>query len=141
MAHSCPCRSGGGGTGDLALVTNVASFGRSGLADFVLQRVSAVVVGLYALCLAGFFVTAYPVDHAALMGFFESLPMRVFTTLAVVSLAAHAWIGMWTIGTDYIRRHYFGAGHTVYLAVYLVACIGLIFVYVLWPLSVVWGLT
>ena len=54
VAHPCPRRIGGSGTGDLALVTNVASFGRSGLADFVLQRVSAVVVGLYALCLVGF---------------------------------------------------------------------------------------
>lgn len=141
MAHHCHRRSGGGGTGGLALVANVASFGRSGLADFVLQRVTAVVVGLYALCLVGFFATTPRVDHDVLVGFFESLPMRVFTTLAVVSLAAHAWIGMWTVGTDYIRRHYFGAGHTVYLAIYLVVCIGLIFVYLLWPLSVVWGLS
>jgi len=122
------------------LVTNVASFGRSGLADFVLQRVSAVIVGLYAFCLVGFFLATPNLDHAGLVDFFESLPMRAFTTLAVVALAAHAWIGMWTVGTDYVRRHYFGAGHTVYLGAYLVVCIGLIFVYVLWPLSVIWTL-
>lgn len=122
----------------MALVTNVTSFGRSGLADFVLQRVSAVVLGLYGLCLVGFFAVTPNVDHAALVEFLDSLTMKAFTTLAVVALAMHAWIGMWTVGTDYIRRHYFGRGHTVYLAVYQIVCLGAIFVYALWPLSVVW---
>lgn len=124
----------------MALVTNVSSFGRSGLADFVLQRVSAVVLGLYALCIVGFFATAPDIDHAALVGFLDSLTMKAFTTLAVVALAMHAWIGMWTVGTDYIRRHYFGRGHTAYLALYQLVCVGAIFVYVLWPLSVVWAM-
>ena len=122
------------------MVTNVTSLGRSGLADFVLQRVSAVVVGLYTLCVVGYFVATPTVDHASLVGFLDSLTMKAFTTLAVVALATHAWIGMWTVGTDYIRRHYFGRGHTVYLAAYQVICGGAIFVYVLWPLSVVWGI-
>ncbi|MCY4057071.1 MAG: succinate dehydrogenase, hydrophobic membrane anchor protein [Gammaproteobacteria bacterium] len=125
----------------MALVTNVTSFGRSGLADFVLQRVSAVVLGLYGLCLVGFFAVTPNVDHAALVGFLDSLTMKAFTTLAVVALAMHAWIGMWTVGTDYVRRHYFGRGHTVYLATYQVVCLGAIFVYVLWPLSVVWQIS
>ena len=122
------------------MVTNVTSFGRSGVADFVLQRVSAVVLGLYGLCMVGFFAAVPNIDHAALVDFLESLPMKAFTTLAVVALAMHAWIGMWTIGTDYIRSHYFGRGHTVYLAVYQVVCLGVIFVYLVWPLAVVWTL-
>lgn len=125
----------------MALVTNVTSLGRSGLADFVLQRATAVVLGLYAFCLVGFFASTPNLDHAALVGFLDSLTMKAFTTLAVVALAMHAWIGMWTVGTDYIRRHYFGRGHTVYLAVYQVLCLGAIFVYVLWPLSVVWRIS
>ena len=125
----------------MALVTNVTSLGRSGLADFVLQRVSAVILGLYALCISGFFATTPNVDHTALVGFLDSLTMKAFTTLAVAALATHAWIGMWTVGTDYIRRHYFGRGHTVYLAVYQVVCLGAVFVYVLWPLSVVWQIS
>lgn len=97
-----------------------------------------MVLALYGLYLAGFFASTPNLDHAALVGFLDSLPMKAFTTLAVVALAMHAWIGMWTVGTDYIRRHYFGRGHTVYLAVYQMVCLGAIFVYVLWPLSVVW---
>ena len=125
----------------MAVVTSVTSLGRSGLSDWVLQRLSAVVLGAYGLCVVGFFVTADSLDHAALTGFFGSLPLQLFTTLAVLSLAAHAWIGMWTIGTDYVRRHYFGRAHTVFLAAYQMVCLTAIFVYVLWPLSVVWGLS
>ena len=128
---------GGNCRGDVALVTSVTSFGRSGLADFVLQRASAVVLAAYGLCVIGFFVTR-PLTHEALVGFFRSLPMQAFTTLALLALAAHAWIGMWTVGTDYVRRHYFGRGHSVYLATYQLGCLAMIFVYVLWPLSVIW---
>ena len=50
------------------MVTNITGFGRSGIADFVLQRVSAAVLGLYGLCLGGFFAITPHVDHAALVG-------------------------------------------------------------------------
>ncbi len=121
------------------MVTSVTSFGRSGLSDWVLQRISAVVLAAYAVCVLGFFVTAEGLDHATVAGFFGSLPLKFGTTLAVLSLAAHAWIGMWTVGTDYVRRHYFGRAHTAFLGAYQVICLAAIFVYVLWPLSVVWG--
>ena len=120
-------------------MTPIGSWGRSGLSDFVAQRISAVVLAAYALCVLGFFLSA-PVDHARLVAFFGTLTMRVFTTLAVLALAAHAWIGMWTIGTDYVRRHYFGRGHTAYLAIYQVVCLAAVFLYVVWPMAIVWGI-
>ncbi|MGA1742679.1 MAG: succinate dehydrogenase, hydrophobic membrane anchor protein, partial [Pseudohongiellaceae bacterium] len=39
------------------MVTNVTSFGRSGLYDWVVQRVSAVILLLYILFLAFIFIT------------------------------------------------------------------------------------
>ena len=122
------------------MVTPIASFARSGLADFVLQRATAVVLALYALCVAGFFALSAPLGQTAIAAFFGTLPMQAFTTLALLALAAHAWIGMWTVGTDYIRQHYFGRRHVLYLALYQLGCGGLTFVYLVWPLSVVWGL-
>lgn len=121
------------------MVANVASFARSGLKDFVLQRVSAVVLALYALCVLGFFLVTAEMDRTALHDYFHSFGMRFFSTLAVAALAAHAWVGMWTIGTDYVRQHYFGRGHTVYLAIYQLVCLAVVFIYVVWPMSVIWG--
>ena len=122
------------------MVTNVTRFGRSGLSDFVLQRLSAVVLLAYAVCVLGFFISRSPVDHAALLHYFTSLPMQIFSTMAVFSLVAHAWIGMWTIGTDYIREHYFGAAALVCRFVYQFACITALIVYTLWALNIIWRL-
>ena len=32
-----------------------------------------------------------------------SLPMRLFTLLAILALVGHAWVGMWTVLTDYVK--------------------------------------
>ena len=34
-----------------------------------------------------------------------SLPMRLFTLLMVLALAGHAWVGMWTVLTDYVKSN------------------------------------
>jgi succinate dehydrogenase / fumarate reductase membrane anchor subunit len=120
------------------VVTNVTSFGRSGLSDFVVQRVSAVIIALYVLCLAGFFLANPNVGFEALTAFFGSMPMKMFSTLAVLATAAHAWIGMWTIGTDYIRGHYFGAHATTFRIIYQFGCLAALFIYVLWALQIFW---
>ncbi len=120
------------------MVRNVISLTGSGLADFVIQRVTAVVVGLYVMCVAGFLATHSDIDYAQLVHYFGSPAMKVFSTLAVLSTAAHAWIGMWTVGTDYIRPHYFGGAATIARAVYHAVWIFLVFVYVIWALVMFW---
>ena len=78
------------------MVSSISSLTGNGLADFVVQRVTAVALTLYTLCVVGFFLTNPDVDHAALRAYFASVPMLLFSTLMVLSTAAHAWIGMWT---------------------------------------------
>ncbi|MEQ8860225.1 MAG: succinate dehydrogenase, hydrophobic membrane anchor protein [Pseudomonadales bacterium] len=121
-------------------VTNVTSLTRSGLADFVVQRVSAVILALYTVCVVGFFVVSAPVDHAALVGYFGTPAMKLFSTLAVLATAAHAWIGMWTVGTDYIRPHYFGAHATSWRLLYQAGTLVVLFVYVAWALQMFWSI-
>ena len=127
----------------MALVTNVTSFGRSGLSDFVLQRVSALVIGAYGIAIVGF-VAAGDVSHASLAAFLGGMTMRWFSTAAVVALGVHAWIGMWTVGTDYIRQHAFGAGlggsAFGLRLIYQFGCVAAIVVYMAWSLTIIWGL-
>jgi succinate dehydrogenase / fumarate reductase membrane anchor subunit len=122
------------------VVTNVTSLTRSGLADFVVQRVSAVIIALYTLCVLGFFIVTPGVAYGQLVSYLGSTPMQLFSTLAVLSTAAHAWIGMWTIGTDYIQEHYFGAHATTFRLLYQAGVIGVLFLYVAWALQLFWGL-
>jgi succinate dehydrogenase / fumarate reductase membrane anchor subunit len=122
------------------MVANVTSFSRSGLSDFIVQRVTAVVLAIYTLCVVGWFIANPGADHAAISGYFGSGAMKAFTTLAVLSTAAHAWIGMWTVGTDYIRGHYFGGIATTARLVYQAGVMAGLFIYTLWGIEVIWRL-
>ena len=105
------------------MVTNVTSLTRSGLSDFVVQRVSAVIIGLYTFCVLGFFLIYPDVTRDQLLAYLGGMPMKVFSTVTVLATAAHAWIGMWTVGTDYIRDHYFGKHSTAFRMVYQAGCL------------------
>ena len=118
------------------MVMQILSLSRSGLTDFVIQRVSAVILGAYSLCLLGFFLG--DVSHQSLTAFFWSAPMQAFSTLALLSMLAHAWIGMWTIGTDYIRPVQFGRLATTIRFSYQIICLLVLFIYFIWALRLVW---
>ena len=64
--------------------------------------------------------------------------MKAFSTMAILSTAAHGWIGMWTIGTDYIREHYFGGSATTARLIYQAGVVFGLFIYTLWGLEVIW---
>jgi len=59
--------------------------------------------------------------------------MRIFSLLALISLGLHAWVGLWTITTDYIKP--------AALRFIIQAVCGLImFVYLVWGVEILWGL-
>ena len=118
------------------MVTQVLSLSRSGLADFVVQRLSAVVLAAYTVCLLGFFLG--DVTHERLVAFFYHPAMQIFSTLALLSTLTHAWIGLWTIGTDYIRPAHVGGIATTMRFTYQIVCLGILFVYLVWALRIIW---
>lgn len=122
------------------MVTNATSFARSGLADFIIQRITAVIIGVYAVVVVLFFIANPNVDHGELTAWFGSFGMQVSTTAAVLSTAAHAWIGLWTVGTDYLLPGHIGSSATAVRFIYQLGCIVILFVYVLWAMNLVWSL-
>ena len=84
------------------MVTNVTSFGRSGLSDWLVQRVSAVFLLLYVLFLVYVFISKPDMQFQEWQALFANNAVRIFSLIALLSLCAHAWIGMWTIATDYL---------------------------------------
>jgi len=63
---------------------------------------------------------------------FQCTAMRIFSLLALLSIAAHAWIGLWTVATDYIKPT--GTRLVFHLVVILA-----LFAYVVWGVQVLWG--
>jgi succinate dehydrogenase hydrophobic anchor subunit len=46
---------------------------------------------------------------------------------------------MWTIGTDYIREHYFGKGADGIRLFYQVFCIVTLAIFLIWCVKILWG--
>jgi succinate dehydrogenase / fumarate reductase membrane anchor subunit len=119
------------------MVRSVTSFGRSGLSDWLIQRVSGVILLAYFLCIGA--SIAGGVDYLSWRDMFEGTAMRVFTLLAILSLAAHAWIGMWAVSTDYMTERLMGTKGNVLRVAFQIACSLVIFVYVIWGVQILWG--
>jgi len=122
------------------MVTNATSLTRSGLSDWLLQRVSAVVIAGYALCVGGFLLLHPALTYTEWVEYFAAPAMQLFSTLTIVLTAAHAWIGMWTVATDYVREHYFGRRATTFRFLLEAAAALVLFVYVAWGMQIVWRL-
>lgn len=109
-------------------MSNVQPISHWGLTGFLVQRVSSLVLAAYALCLAGFFLFASDLNPEALRAFFGHILMQALSFVALLSFVSHAWVGLWTIGTDYIRPHYFGRfavlARTIYHGLVLVMLCG-----------------
>ena len=122
------------------MVVGLLSARNRGLLDFVVQRVSALVLGLYTLCLLGFLVSHSELSQVEWVGFMQSMPMMIFSTMSLVSLCVHAWVGMWTIGTDYIRTFSFGKRSTFLRQVYQAFVVALLLAYLGLGSSIIWSL-
>ena len=70
-------------------VTSIASLGRSGLYDWVIQRISAVVITAYFLFLLYFVASKPDLTYAEWHGLFSCFAMQVFSTIALLMLMAH----------------------------------------------------
>ena len=111
---------------------SVTNFSRNGLSDWIIQRFSAVVLAAYSGFIIGCLLANPNLDYARWSGFFSCTAVRVFSVLALVSTVAHAWIGMWTISTDYFKP-------AVLRFVFQLACFLAMFVYFVWGIEIIWG--
>ena len=121
------------------MVSQAFSFSKTGVSDWFIQRVSAVILAVYSLVIVGFCLLQGEMTFAAWSGLFATTWMQVFTLVVILATCAHAWIGMWTIGTDYIRPHTMGAGANARRYYYQVICLIITGVYLVWGVRIIWG--
>ena len=120
------------------MVTSVTSLGRSGLYDWLMQRVSAVILLAYF----GFigWVLLGGVDYASWKELFSQTWMKTFSLMALLSLGAHAWVGLWCVFTDYFTERLMGAkANLLRFGAQVISGI-LMFTYVVWGIQILWGI-
>jgi len=122
------------------MVTAVTSFGRSGLYDWLIQRVSAVVLTAYTIFLVAYIAIQPELNFTQWSALYEQLWMRVFSLLALISFIAHAWIGLWSVLTDYLTDRLMGAKATI-LRIIAQVLLGVVaMTYLVWGIEILWGL-
>lgn len=121
------------------MVTSVTSLGRNGLYDWLIQRVSAVIIAVYVFVMVGFLLAHPHLDYGTWSGFMGSVPMEIANTLLLFSVAAHTWVGLWSVTTDYLTGMTLGKSATGVRLVVQVLIALLLLVYILWGLLMIWG--
>lgn len=122
-----------------ATPTQVTTMGRNGLADWVIQRVSAIILGAYTIFLVVYLLLNPNLQYAQWQELFSQMWMRIFSMLALVSVAAHAWIGLWSVVTDYITERLIGPKALV-LRLLALGTYALVTVcYLVWGIEILWG--
>ncbi len=104
-----------------------------GLRDWLVQRVTAVLMAVYVTVFVGVLLVCPPQHYGEWRAWFESQPVRIATFLFFVSLFWHAWIGVRDILMDYIKLTSVRLGLEVLAAVLLVAYSG-------WAIQILWSI-
>ncbi|MFL0797342.1 MAG: succinate dehydrogenase, hydrophobic membrane anchor protein [Cellvibrionaceae bacterium] len=120
------------------MVTAVTSFGRSGLYDWLIQRVTGVVLAAYTFFIVGA-VLCSDLTYESWSALFDQLWVRIFSLAALISIVAHAWIGLWCVITDYMTTRLMGAKATVLRLISQTGLGVIALVYVVWGIEILWG--
>ena len=115
------------------MVERVVSGAHYGLRDWLLQRVTAVVMALYTLFLAGFLLTHQPLQFMDWSALFHNLWVRLASLLFLLSLYLHAWVGVRDILMDYVHPTVLRLSAEMLVILALVACTA-------WSVQILWGL-
>lgn len=121
------------------MVTSVTSFGRSGLYDWLVQRVGAVVMAAYVIFLAVYIALNPELTYEQWSALFGQLWVRVFSFVTLLSFISHAWIGLWAVLTDYLTERLMGRKATVLRVFAQMVVGGVAIIYLVWGIEILWG--
>jgi succinate dehydrogenase / fumarate reductase membrane anchor subunit len=114
------------------MVSDITSLTGNGLKDWLIQRVTAIFFAIYVLYLFGYFLWHPQLQYSEWQALFHGSVFRIATGIALLALTLHAWIGIWTVTTDYMKCT------AVRLSVQMLVALGLLSQFI-WGLMIVWG--
>jgi succinate dehydrogenase / fumarate reductase, membrane anchor subunit len=102
-----------------------------GLRDWLAQRLTAVLMAIYAIVFGIYTVFVLPPGYDAWGGMFASLWMKVATLVVLLALIYHAWVGMREIFMDYLKPTWLRLVAYVVTLVWLTVC-------AVWAVQILW---
>lgn len=114
------------------MVNNVTSLTGNGLKDWLIQRVTAVYFAAFSVFVMAFLVLHPNLTYAQWQGLFKCSVMQVAFVIAFISLSLHAWVGLWTVTTDYLKCTAIRLSVQLFIVLWL-------FSQFIWGLIIIWG--
>ncbi|OGT42982.1 MAG: succinate dehydrogenase, hydrophobic membrane anchor protein [Gammaproteobacteria bacterium RIFCSPHIGHO2_12_FULL_37_34] len=114
------------------MVKSVLGEHHQGLREWVIQRVSAILIAIYIIAMMFYFVMKPNLSYAEWHYLFSRDWMKIATLLFIASLLFHAWVGMWTIFTDYVKPYVIRCLLNLFVFLMLVTCF-------LWGMLILWS--
>ncbi len=110
----------------------VTKASHTGLRDWLAQRITAVIIGIYALYISIYLLVNQPLYYAQWKNLFHLVGVRIATLVVLIAILWHAWLGLWIVMTDYIK--------SIGLRILLQSLVIILLVaYVIWGIEILWG--
>jgi succinate dehydrogenase / fumarate reductase membrane anchor subunit len=115
------------------MVKSVLGVNHQGLLEWAGQRLSAIIMAVYIIGLIAFMMGHAPLDYYQWHDLFATTSIKIATLIFVLSVLYHAWIGMWTILTDYVKPWVFNLVLQTVILLSLVSCF-------FYAILILWGI-
>ena len=114
------------------MVNRIVVGAHYGLRDWLLQRISAIVMALYSVTFLLCILPRLPLSFEEWHASFAHPVVKIATLLFMLSLLLHAWVGVRDIFMDYVKP--FGLRLSLQILVILA-----LMVYALWAIALLWS--
>jgi len=115
------------------MLNRIVTGAHYGLRDWLIQRVTAVMMVLYTLSIVVYCLLQPVLDYNAWTLLFSSNIVRTFSLLFFISVFYHTWIGMRGIVMDYVKHAF------IRLFIHVLVILALL-LYVIWSVQILWGM-
>jgi succinate dehydrogenase / fumarate reductase, membrane anchor subunit len=103
-----------------------------GWKDWMIQRITAVIMVLFSIVILGFFLVHGGVGYGEWKQLFSGEAMRILALLFLLSVYYHAWIGIRDVLMDYVKPLWIRLTAQVLVFLFLIVCS-------IWSVSILWG--
>ncbi|MGV8933621.1 MAG: succinate dehydrogenase, hydrophobic membrane anchor protein [Gallionellaceae bacterium] len=115
------------------MLNRIVTGAHYGLRDWLIQRVTAVMMLLYTLVIFIYCLLQPVLDYNTWTLLFSSNVVRSFSLLFLLGVFYHAWIGLRDIVMDYVKPAF------IRLLIYVLIILALL-LYAIWSVQILWGM-
>lgn len=116
------------------MLNRIVTGAHFGLRDWLIQRVTAVVMVVYTLAVVSYSLMHPVLDYSTWSTLFSNNAMRSLSLLVLICVFYHAWLGVRDIVMDYVKPA------AVRLLIHVLVILTLL-LYVIWAVQILWGIS